>query len=162
VPPLERNQELIAESEIEGVSIIVTPAGAAAWRIAIKNDTEAQMSVLWDESSFVGSTGESGGRLIRGSTRKMDVAKAQPPTPLPGMSHINELVLVENLTNAEEGEARAAGQSYPRSLVEKIVELRERTQRMILGGHLRVTIQTSAGNKTWKGVVREVQKSPHR
>jgi hypothetical protein len=168
LPPLVRNETVNEVTSVEGATVAARPGGAAGWHIKIANNTDAVMSILLDESSFVTSTGESGGRLISGSTRKMDTAKAQPPKPLVPGATLVEFVVVEKMVDAEEGESDARknsktledpvfSQEQVNNLGAKLLRITEEGRMqwagLIRGGKIYVTIQTAAGKQTWIGVV---------
>lgn len=157
-PAPQRTETVSTETAVEGLTINALPIGAAAWRIVVENNTDAPVSVLWDESSFVASNGDSGGRLIRGETRRMDVAKAQPPTPVAAHARVSETILVEKLTEAEKAEADHAefeakwGGVAP-DMNESMAKVRESTQRMIRGGRIDLRIDLNGTKQTWTGRV---------
>jgi hypothetical protein len=158
IPMAPRTETVETETAIDGVEIAATPVGAASWKLLVVNNTDGQISIAWDESSFVSSQGESAGRLIRGETRKMDIAKAQPPTPVPPHARASEVVLVEKLVESEEMESDYVGFKAKYGYVTKplndlIVPARKQRQATIRGGALNVTIQFPDGKKTWIGRV---------
>lgn len=156
LPPLRRVHIVEAEKPIDGFEIVAKPSGAAGWEIGVRNGTEASASLLWDESSFVASTGMAAGRLINGSTRKMDTAKAQPGSPIPPGAAVREIVFPEKFIQAEEDEAKVAeyrGQAFSKALVDGVNAERRRRYELIVGGKLYVTINTAAGKQTWVGTV---------
>jgi len=155
IPPLTRIETVATEIAIKGVAVTAVPVGAAGWTVQIENNTNSMVSVAWDESTFVTSKGESYGRLIRGETRRIDIANAQPPTPVAPKARITQTVLVEKFLSEEAFEDKVA--TYPRrlsaGLVERISESRRGLQEMIVGGKLLLTIQLAAGKQTWTGKV---------
>ena len=158
VPKLRRLHTVEGDAEIDGFELVAVPEGAAAWRLQIRNNTNALASVLWDESTFIASTGLAAGRLVTGSTRKIVVAKAQPSAPVPPGASIIEWVVPEKLVYAEEEEAKIEEASESRWLTHQLVasinDARAKRYRLIVGGKLYVTIQTVNGKLTWTGVVK--------
>lgn len=157
-PRPARTETVAAESSIDGLDIIVKPYGAAAWRVGVKNETDALVSIVWDESTFVAADGQSGGRLIRGETRRMDVAKAQPATPVAPKSFVTEVVLVEKLTGIDKTESDYAehnakwGGISP-GMARVLGEQRSDVAKIISGSAINVTVQLADGKKTWTGRV---------
>lgn len=157
-PMPDRTETVQTETAIERVMVAAKPVGATSWKIAVKNESNAPVSILWDESAFVTADGESGGRLIRGETRRIDMAKAQPPTPVPANSQTFEIVLIEKLAESEftEGDYARHNAKYggvsPRMNV-LIDESRAFQAKLIAGGALNIAIQLADGKKTWVGRV---------
>jgi hypothetical protein len=158
VPMQDRTETVTTETAIEGLDINATPAGAAAWTIAIRNDTDEPVSVLWDESSFVTASGDSGGRLIRGETRRIDSAKAQPPTPVPAHARASEIILIEKLTDAEKledeySELAAKYGGVTESMNRDIENERRRNLEVLRGGRIDLRIEVAGAKRTWSGRV---------
>lgn len=154
VPPPARTETVATETPLDGMAVSAVPVGAAAWKISVQNDTDTPASVLWDESSFVVSSGDSAGRLIRGETRRMDVAKAQPPTPVPAHARVTELVLVEKLTEVEDLEARyAALGSASKELNDQTIRIRKDRRTLIVGGRIDLRVEMGGEKRTWTGRV---------
>ncbi len=103
--------------------------GEGMWNVTVANHQAAAVKILWDESSYVGADGKSLGRLVRGETRRIDVGKPQPPTPLAPNATIEEDVLPE---------------SYA-SDVKASLEPDEK-------GTMYLVIETNTGKHTWHGV----------
>jgi hypothetical protein len=159
LPPLpDRSERIETTAPIDGLEIAATPYGSAGWRVKVKNDTDATVTVVWDESSFVSRGGSSGGRLIRGNTRRIDVAKAQPSTPVPPNASAMEVAFIEDIIEAEKNEATYAehdakyGGVSP-EMERLIVRQRSSIKKLIAGGTMHVTVQLSDGKKTWSGRV---------
>jgi hypothetical protein len=151
-PPLERSERIAADAETYGIAINGIPYGAAGWTLRITNNTDASLSILWDESSFVTAKGESGGRLIKGDTRKIDTAKSQPASPLAPHASLVQVVFIEKLVDAEEVEAKNADFVSPR-VAALLEETRSANAHAILGGKLYLVLQMADGRKTWVGHV---------
>jgi hypothetical protein len=154
---LVRRERIETESAIDGVLILAKPFAGAGWTIGIKNETDASISILWDESTFVANGGSSQGRLIRGETRRMDVGRSQPPTPLAPKADMVQRVLVEKALAYEEIEARMDGSLRDRDEVSKILEIRRVRQESIVGGRVHLVIDVGGTKKTWTGIVRPPQ-----
>jgi hypothetical protein len=101
--------------------------------VTVVNGQADSIKVDWDASSYVASSGKSFGRLVRGSTRRINIGQPQPPTPVPSGAQISELVLSEAEANSDVLNGNPGPQSDPRAAV-----------------HL--VIVTSEGPQTWKGV----------
>lgn len=157
LPPLERDQRIREIKGIDGLRVVGAPDGAAAWSLRLKNTTDDSMSVLWDESSFVASTDDSMGRLIRGETHKIDLAKTQPPSPLAPHAAITETIFVEKFVDVEETEQVARKSSdegiLSRDDRNRFLNYREKLATSIVGGHLYLVVLTDDGKHTWSGVV---------
>lgn len=152
-PPLVRRETVRTEKPVEGLRVEVRPTGATAWLIGFKNETDTAMTVVWDESSFVTSTGEAGGRLIRGSTRRMDVGRSQVGSPLPPRAVLAETAFVERMIRSEELEAKYGQRALPPDLRERLIQSRTDRERLVIGGRLHLTLETPAGKQTWTGLV---------
>jgi hypothetical protein len=77
-----RHESVSAAHGVDGLEVTARPSGNVGYTICVTNRTRETVKLLWDESSYVASDGRSLGRLIRGQTRQMDTAKAQPPSPI--------------------------------------------------------------------------------
>lgn len=88
-----------AKAAVPGLKITVTPVGEpwVFWTLTIENTRDDEVTINWDRSSFVGRSGRSDGRLLRGETRKIDAARAQPSTTIPGRASIEQVVIPEQL-----------------------------------------------------------------
>lgn len=155
VPRLRRSQIVETSSGVDGVYIAATPSGAAGWTLTVTNNTPAVMTVHWDESTFVASTSEGAGRLIRGETRKIDSANQQPATPVAPGSTLRQSVVVEKMIDAEELEAEIAKKRLRSpDVVQRIAKTRASRNALLVGGTLHVTVQVADGKKTWSGIVK--------
>ena len=130
--PAPRFDRVVETKAIDDVTVSVVPS-SLAWEVHISNSTENTISVLWDESTFVMSTGQSMGRLIRGETRRIDSGKTQPPSPIATHAVLVENVLFEGAT--------------------EIIQYAALSSEKLVGGHLYITIETADGKKTWSGDV---------
>lgn len=68
---------------VPGLSVTVDVKTPGEFHIAAHNDSDDNLQLIWDESSFVGSSGKSFGRLLPDTTRKIDMDRPQPALPLP-------------------------------------------------------------------------------
>ncbi len=96
------NVTVESTSRIAGLDIEVSRAGNDFWRVSAKNNTRYPVSLIWDESSYISTTGNSS-RLVRGKTRVIHSGQAQPASPIPPDSLLNEVFIREGLvgrTNA--------------------------------------------------------------
>lgn len=155
-PKLVRSETVATEKAIDGFDIEAVPAGAAGWKIHIVSKVDAVSSVVWDESTFVGSEGRSYGRLVVGETKRMDTAKAHPNLPVAPHADVVQFVVVENLVDQERLEADVI-EKYGRMdsyRIKKLEELRAVREKAIVGGKLYVTVSGPSGKQTWAGVVR--------
>ena len=159
VPPLVRNQ-IVRGQAVGGIEIDAKPYGAVSWQLAIRNTTDAMVSVKWDESTFVTSNGASVGRLIRGETRKIDISNAQPATPVAPGSMISEVVIPEKGADSEEDEAAAtAHTAMPKAWIPRVLRRRESEARLLVGGKLVITLDAGGKPLTWTGVVESTDTS---
>lgn len=158
--PGRGDEEVVTETAIDGIEVVATPAQAAGWAIGIKNNTDALVSIVWDESTFVTSDGRSFGRIIRGETKRIDMAKAQPTTPVPSKASTSEVGFAEKLYPAEEAESEyveKGAKQYVNTggvspqMNRQIVSIRKGVKRTLAGGALNITIQLADGKKTWIG-----------
>lgn len=88
-----------AKAALPGLKITATPVGEpwVFWTLTIENTRDDEVTINWDRSSFVGRSGRSDGRLLRGETRKIDAARAQPSTTIPARASIEQMVIPERL-----------------------------------------------------------------
>lgn len=157
VPALVRGEKVITESAIADADVIAEPVGAMGWTLAIRNTSATTIMIVWDESSLVASNSEAS-RLVRGETRMIDAAKAQPPTPVPPGAIVRESVFAEKLADIEKKEADMVprtGKFYSKQLVNDLVAGRARRAKLLVGGSLNVTIQADGGKRTWIGRIVE-------
>ncbi len=81
---LVRHDSVSQLHAMRGLTITVTPSEAeVGWFVRILNSRRTPVFVLWDQSTYVSTNGETRGRLIRGFTRIRDSALPQPPSPIP-------------------------------------------------------------------------------
>ena len=66
---------------VPNLSVQVSYIGGVFWQAEIKNNSDATAKLIWDESAYVNSNGKAS-RLIRGETRKLHSAQAQPASPV--------------------------------------------------------------------------------
>jgi len=156
VPALKRREVIEEELPVAGIVASATPVGTTGWRVVVRNDSDENIQLIWDESSFVTPDGESGGRLVRGETRKIDTDKAQPPSPIAPHSTLREIVLIDKFIELEELEKDASKhrEHVTKKLHDQIIEGRKEVSRLIVGGHMYLVFATDDGKHTWKGVVR--------
>ena len=155
VPPLERKQIVTTTAPATDFDVEAVPAGAAGWTVRVTSKVDGVASIIWDESTFVTSDGQSAGRLIMGQTRKLDAAKSQPNTPLAPRSNTTQVVLVEKLLDAEE---TAGGTTRARAAeIDEIESVRTKLHHILVGGKLYVTVQGPSGKHTWVGTVTETE-----
>lgn len=164
VPALQRPHRVRTEMAVPDFTVVASPEGAVGWRVDIRNNTAAVATIIWDESTFVTANGTSAGRLIAGSTMKIDVTRAHPPTPVAPGANSSEVVIPEAFVEDEEIEDRAAklrrendGRMHKRDADIVLNSRRARDER-IVGGKLYVTIQGINGKQMWAGVVSSTEK----
>ena len=137
---------------VAGMEVAVAPAGVAAWRVSLKNNNPAAISIVWDESSFVSSTGVAG-RLIRGETRTLDSANPQPPSPVPPGSSYVGILLAEKLMDEEEAEAKYGNKYLSTGAAQIFLDHRKKRDAYIVGGKINLVVSADDGKKTWTGAV---------
>ncbi len=106
------------------------------WQVTVRNSRSDTITIVWDESSFVATSGRSLGRLLRGRTRRGDSALPQPPSPVAPGATASEWSIAEEV--ADLPIVGAAG--VPR-------ETGDPPARLVL------VIETSSGKVTWIGEV---------
>lgn len=151
IPPIVRHQ-LVHGDSVAGIDIAAEPLGAEGWKLHMNNGSDQVASIVWDESSFVTSSGEAVGRLIPGETKRIDLTKSHPPTPLPPHASVNESVFIEKFIDTEEFEGKLPAYD-PKYMVDKIVNLRKELSALLIGGKMFVTVSVGSDKKTWSGVV---------
>lgn len=158
IPMPPRTETVATEQAIDGITVISRPSSVVGWGFAIVNDTDAPVSVIWDESTFVAESGDSMGRLIPSDTRRMDVAREHPPMPVPAHSRAGAIALIENAVAAEEMEgdyaetARKYGGVSAR-MNELIEQNRAMRKKAISGGRIDLVIRIGDAKQTWTGRV---------
>ncbi|NVB82444.1 MAG: hypothetical protein HOV81_28955 [Kofleriaceae bacterium] len=111
------------------IEVKLESSGEGMWNITVANHHAAAVKILWDESSYVGTDGKSRGRLVRGETRRIDVGKPQPPTPVAPNATIEESVIPESYAS----DVRASFEPDEK-------------------GTMYLVIESSTGKHTWHGV----------
>jgi hypothetical protein len=81
------------DSSLAGIDVGLTKDGNF-WTVTAKNNTNRPTSLVWDESSYVSTTGQSS-RLVRGQTRLIHSGQMQPPSPIPPGATITEYCIPE-------------------------------------------------------------------
>ncbi len=152
--------EVTEQQAIDGIVVVVEPAGVLGWRIAVKNAGTDSALLVWDESTFVTSAGAASGRLIRGETRQLDTAKAQPPSPIPAGTMIAALAFAEQLVDYEKaGELEEQIARHPCRYSDAAIAATNNGRRarlkMQLGARLFLVVQRGEKKETWVGVVGE-------
>lgn len=138
---------------VDGVKVTVANVGIAAWRIRVTNDNAGDAEIDWDASTFVESDGEAGGRLIHGTTRKIDTGHAQPRSVVAPGSTATESALVEGLLEAEKLGDLADPGGVPDATAMRLEKTFAGWQKLIVGGKLRLRIEVGGEKKTWVGAV---------
>jgi hypothetical protein len=142
-PPSKRGpsmETVTVQAAIPGVVIHVAADGAAGWKLTVRNDTDDNVQLLWDESSFVSGAGASLGRIVPGNTRRGDVAHQHPPTPIAVHSSFTEHGVPEQIA-----EDSLFGYDF---------------REQLDGGRLYIAIQIGSGKRTWVGTISESSKEP--
>ncbi len=156
-PAIVRDDRVTETAAVDGVPISATPMGAAGWKFSIKNDTDAAVKVLWDESDFVASTGETAGRLFSGETRRIDAGHPQPPAVVPPHASANESAFAQKLVGIE-FEENALHKRFNNSAamitVEQVTEAHRKIGAIIAGGQIHLTIEVGGEKKTWSGAIK--------
>ncbi|NUQ67663.1 MAG: hypothetical protein HUU18_05230 [Phycisphaerales bacterium] len=80
---------------VPGVEVQVAEAGGSFWAVIAKNNTNDVVKLVWDESTYVATTGESD-RLLRGKTRLIHSGQAQPTSPIAPGSELREYCVRES------------------------------------------------------------------
>lgn len=156
VPPAERHHRMVEQTGVDGIRVLAEPSGAASWTLTVMNESDAPLTVLFDESSFVTSSGNSWGRLIRGETRKMNSAQAQPPIPVAPRARLSGFVVPEGAIAFEEFESWVVGRMESRNVgtaVKRAERERAHLKKELDGGRLLLVVQRDGEKKTWTGLV---------
>lgn len=158
-PELVRTESVREKVGFDELAITVKPSGAAGWTIRVHNDGDKLVRIIWDDSTFVTSTGESAGRLIRAKTKKIDVEKSHAPSPVPPGAGLTEDVVVEKFVDYEELEADEQKDQEERGRIfqspSKIKEARGVIERLMVGGRINLVLDVGGEPKTWVGEVFE-------
>lgn len=152
VKPFLREHVVKPEVTLDGIEIAAVPTGATGWTIRVRNNSDEAISILWDESSFVGSSGEAT-RMLRGNVRRIDTAKSQPNSPVPTNARATTTVYLERFIELEETDAEMTGRFVPVSEERALEKLRDALSDELVGGRLHLVIETSDGKVTWTGKV---------
>lgn len=128
-----RLDTIAAANVIDGVMVAAIPSTNVGWLLAIHNNRQETIRVLWDESSYVNSAGFSAGRLVRGATTRQHADLNQPPTPVPSGAKLEEYCVPE-------GQLEHVGTRWALPSAGGT-------------GTLRLVLETSAGKETWHGTV---------
>jgi hypothetical protein len=112
---------------VDGITVDARPITFVGWTIAVHNDSDAMVRVVWSESSFVGTNNVSYGQLVESAdgvhTRPL------PPTLIPPHSVGGRPVATERQLGPE-----------PREVV-----------GVTNGGTLYLTIETNDQKRLWSG-----------
>jgi len=104
IPPPKRGPiKAVVARGVERVAVRVSPWGYAGWVVTVKNNRDDQVRIVWDECSFIDTRGLSYGRLIRGRTRILDLARAQPTSPVAPGATVVEYAVSEELAEWKPG-----------------------------------------------------------
>jgi len=76
------DQKISEVKSVPNITVQINYVGGIFWQADIKNNSATPVKLIWDESAYVNSEGYSS-RLIRGKTRKLHTAQAQPTSPIP-------------------------------------------------------------------------------
>ncbi len=87
--------EITSTAAVPGLEVAIEDAGGMAWQVVAKNQSGQPAKLLWDDSAYVYTTGESS-RLVRGKTRVIDSGRSQPPSPIPAGATLREFFLDED------------------------------------------------------------------
>jgi len=123
------------------VSVDVKPVGATGWNLTAKNDRDTNIKLLWDESSFIDSTGRSYGRLFRGQTKVIDSTKPQMPSVIAPHSMISEVCVSES---APEWKVDKTNQTGPGPLPDAFTK---GVARMV------IVFEIDGKQETWEGAL---------
>jgi len=134
------NQEISQIKSVPQLSVVVSYIGGVFWQAKIANNSDATVKLIWDESAYVNSKGKST-RLIRGQTRKLHSAQAQPSSPIPPGA-----LLVESFTG--EALAQFAG-SY----------IIPKPENPSAKGRMYLSFEIDGNKYTWEGSVAFIQVS---
>ncbi|QOI99101.1 MAG: hypothetical protein HRU70_00790 [Phycisphaeraceae bacterium] len=80
---------------VPGLDVVVTDAGGQFWQVAVTNQTGEIVNLVWDESLYVATNGESD-RIIRGKTRRIHAGQAQPVSPIAPGASLREVFVRES------------------------------------------------------------------
>jgi hypothetical protein len=132
--PALQQATVTVDRPIDGVAIAVTTTDWLVWRLTVENRTDDAMAIVWDESSFIAGNGRSWGRIVPGSTRRIDVSKPHPPAPLPPRSTLTETVIAE---------LPLQGGIDPYAM----------SPQMMNGSRMLLVVQTPTDKRTWQATL---------
>lgn len=95
---IEWSQRITERAPCEGIRIGAAYAGRGLWRLRAINDGEVLVRVLWDESAYITAEGDSS-RLIRADSRRLDVVKTQPASPVPPGARLEKSFTAETFAD---------------------------------------------------------------
>lgn len=95
--PPKRWERTTVAVPMEGVTVKTTPYSYTGWIITVDNRRDEAIAINWDASSLIAHDGFSQGRFVRGRTRGINDASAQPSSPIAPRSKLREIVFPEFL-----------------------------------------------------------------
>jgi hypothetical protein len=125
--PVARHDAALKPDPLSAVDVSATGSGVG-WDLHVKNRTDAAIAVVWNESAFVDSSGQSLGRIVPGTTRQIDLGKPIADEPIPAGAFIDEFVSTGQLADWAEHYRPHCGT-----------------------GRLSIALRTSGGPITWTG-----------
>jgi len=138
-PKMTRNEAWKCDKPIEGITVDLAPETDIAWTVTVTNQTDDVVSIVWDRSAFVGSSGRSWGRLVPGETRRMDVSAPHPPTPVVPHATAHELAVPMELAHL-----------YGDPVSPK---RRRIFESEVNGGRVVLVLQMPSGEQTWQATL---------
>jgi len=76
-------------TEVRGLDVDLKRGNGAFWRVIAHNRTSRPAALLWDESAYVNTAGNSM-RLISGNTRRIHTGQEQADSPIPPGATLNK------------------------------------------------------------------------
>jgi len=133
-PPPRQHVELDITQPVDGLVVTADLITSYTWKIEVSNETDQPCSVLWDESSYVNRQGRSQGRLVPLTTRRMDLARPHPPSPIAPHATLTEGVVPEAMA--------------------EYADVRTESPGIYTGARLIVTLLLGDKRVTWQATVR--------
>jgi hypothetical protein len=101
LPAIIKRFDVVTESKgIAGVLVSVEPTGNVGYTVTVKNETDAPIKIVWDDSNYVMLAGAALGRMIRGATQRGHVDAAQPASTVPPGAIVSEFAVPEKMADA--------------------------------------------------------------
>jgi len=85
---------------LDNIEVNVEHSSGALYELKVHNNSDKQIQLLWDESTYVSTKGNAS-RLIRGQTRRIHSGQSQPAAPIPPKASLNEFFVPESFASTD-------------------------------------------------------------